>query len=95
MRLSQRCAMLSLMVMVVAAACRCPEPKPPAVPPAKIIEVVKPCAVPPPVVTLTAEDIPDPDATGQVTLSQEAVVRLGQSIIAWANYVQLVTTACK
>lgn len=48
----------------------------------------------PPVITLKPDDVPDPDASQGVTLSPEATVRLGQSIVAWANFVALVGATC-
>jgi hypothetical protein len=51
--------------------------------------------VPPPVITLRPEDIPEPNAADQqVVLPPEVTIRLGQSIVAWANYVALVAARC-
>jgi len=84
---------LLLATLSVTLACHhCPRPQPPA--PARIVEVEKPCHVDSPIITLKPEDLPDPDAAEQVTLSSEVVVRLGQSIVAWSNYVQLVGARC-
>jgi hypothetical protein len=47
------------------------------------------------VITLRAEDLPNPDAAAtEVTLPAETVVRLGQSIVAWADFVASVGATC-
>jgi hypothetical protein len=81
--------------LALAACCKkpvcpvCPAPLPP-----QIVEVVKPCEVPPPVITLKPEDVPSPDVAQAVTFSPEAAIRLGQSIVAWANFAALVRAKC-
>jgi hypothetical protein len=50
--------------------------------------------VSPPVITLRPEDVPIPDADQKVTLEPEVVVRLAQSIVAWANFSALVRAKC-
>lgn len=90
-----RSATFFVLASLLAACCPkttcpvCPAPLPP-----RIVEVVKPCEVPPPVITLKPEDVPSPDASQAVTFSPEAVVRLAQSIVAWANYEALVRAKC-
>jgi hypothetical protein len=88
------CALLPVVGSSLISACgvfcpKCPEaPKPLPPPPPRIVEIVKPCVVPDPVIPLQPQDIPSPDAaTGQVTLSPEATVRLAQSILGWKGYI--------
>ena len=82
-------------LLLAANSCRCPQPKEPTPPPpAKIVEVVKPCSVDLPSITLIPTDIPDPDANGQITLTKDALIRLAQSIFAWESYVRLTKEKC-
>jgi hypothetical protein len=47
------------------------------------------------VITLRAEDLPNPDAAAtEVTLPAETVVRLGQSIVSWSNFTAEVAATC-
>lgn len=99
---SMRSALLSLLLLSSACGVFCPAaptcpapPKPLPPPPPKIVEVVKPCEVPDPLTPFTAQDMPRPDAAGQVTLSQEATVKLAQSILGWTGYVKLVKAQCR
>jgi hypothetical protein len=83
-----------LALLALLANCRCPEPKAPAPPPTKIVEVVKPCSVEPPKITLTSADIPDADASGSITFTHDQAVRLAESIRAWSNFVTFVQVRC-
>lgn len=91
---------LYLPLLFVVSSCgvfcpRCPEPpKPLPPPPPKIVEVVKPCTVPDPVIPFQPQDMPNPDASGQVILLPEAVVKLAQSILSWRNYVRDTKAKC-
>jgi hypothetical protein len=84
-------AMLSAACGTTSPGPKCPV-QPAPLPP--VVEVVGPCPVTPPVITLRPEDVPDVDADGSLTLDQANVIKLGQSIRAWANFVSLVGARC-